>query len=219
MGDPTAYVENRVTLDKAAVAALEAGFRGQIVGPEDADYDRHRKIWNGSFDRRSAVIARCAGVADVISAVRLGRMSGLPVAVRSGGHSFPGLSIADDALVIDLGPVKSVRVDPEARTARVQTGVLARPGTRQVVGRLPYPALNGCERWKRLCARSESSWSNSSSSTTFTTPATASVRRTAVVIAGHAFLQNLRRGHYELGVDARPAQRLAAAFAELATAI
>ena len=124
MGDPMAYVENRVTLDKAAFAGLEAGFRGQIVGPEDADYDRHRKIWNGSFDRRPAVIARCAGVSDVISAVRFGRTSGLPVAVRSGGHSFPGLSIADDALVIDLGPLKGVRVDPEARTARVQAGVL-----------------------------------------------------------------------------------------------
>ena len=101
-----------------------AAFRGQVVGPADADYDAHRKIWNGSFDRNPAVIVRCAGVADVIAAVRFGRESGLPVAVRSGGHSFPGYSVADDALMIDLSPMKGVRVDPERRTARVQAGVL-----------------------------------------------------------------------------------------------
>jgi FAD/FMN-containing dehydrogenase len=81
-------------------------------------------VWNGSIDRRPALIARCAGVADVIACVRLCREHGLPVAVRSGGHSFPGLSVADDAFVIDLGPMKGVRVDPDARTARVQAGVL-----------------------------------------------------------------------------------------------
>ena len=84
----------------------------------------HRKIWNGSFDKHPALIARCAGVSDVIAAVKLGQESGLPVAVRSGGHSFPGLSVADDALMIDLSPMKGVRVDPEQRTARVQAGVL-----------------------------------------------------------------------------------------------
>ena len=102
----------------------EAAFRGEIVGPADPAYDVHRKIWNGSFDRHPAVIARCAGVSDVIAAVKFGHESGLPVAVRSGGHSFPGLSVADDALMIDLSPMKGVRVDPEKRTARVQAGVL-----------------------------------------------------------------------------------------------
>jgi FAD/FMN-containing dehydrogenase len=101
----------------------EAAFRGQVVRPGDPDYDLHRKIWNGSFDKHPAVIVRCAGVSDVIAAVKLGRATGLPVAVRSGGHSFPGLSVADDALMIDLSPMKGVRVDPEKRTARVQAGV------------------------------------------------------------------------------------------------
>src|SRR5439155_21025832 len=73
---------------------------------------------------RPALIAGCAGVADVIAAVKFGRRTGLPVAVRGGGHSFPGLSVADDALLIDLAPMKGVRVDPAARTARVQAGVL-----------------------------------------------------------------------------------------------
>ena len=115
---------------KLAVATVapheldSAAFRGEVLGPADAAYDVHRRIWNGSFDRRPAAIVRCAGVADVIAAVKFGRASGLPVAVRSGGHSFPGYSVADDALMIDLSPMKGVRVDPERRTARVQAGVL-----------------------------------------------------------------------------------------------
>src|SRR6478735_11176100 len=102
----------------------EAPFRGSVVRPGTPEYDVHRKIWNGSFDKHPALIIRCAGVSDVINAVKFGQESGLPVAVRSGGHSFPGLSVADDALMIDLQPMKGVRVDPEKRTARVQAGVL-----------------------------------------------------------------------------------------------
>ena len=109
------------------VDALEldaAAFRGEIVGPADPGFDEHRRIWNGSIDRRPAAIARCAGVADVITAVKAARASGIPVAIRSGGHSFPGYSVADDALMIDLSPMKGVRVDPEQRIARAQAGVL-----------------------------------------------------------------------------------------------
>jgi FAD binding domain/Berberine and berberine like len=102
----------------------DAAFRGQVLGPSDAAYDEHRRIWNGSFDRRPAAIVRCAGVADVVTALAAAQASGLPVAIRSGGHSFPGLSVADGALMIDLSPMKGVRVDPERRTARVQAGVL-----------------------------------------------------------------------------------------------
>jgi FAD/FMN-containing dehydrogenase len=120
---PMAVAEG-VMLDEAALAELEGTFRGDIVPTTHSSYDEHRKIWNGSIDRHPALIARCAGVADVISAVKFGRNTGLPVAVRSGGHSFPGLSVADDALMIDLSPMKGVRVDPEKRTARVQAGVL-----------------------------------------------------------------------------------------------
>jgi FAD/FMN-containing dehydrogenase len=119
----TAIAEG-LTLEETAVAELQAGFRGQIVGRDDPTYEEHRKIWNGSIDRRPALIARCAGVADVISAVKFARKHGLPVAVRSGGHSFPGLSVADDSFMIDLSPMKGVRVDPQERTARVQAGVL-----------------------------------------------------------------------------------------------
>src|SRR5881397_3176710 len=102
----------------------DAAFRGSVLRGGDPDYDVQRRIWNGSIDKRPAVIIRCAGVSDVIAAVRFGRESGLPVAVRSGGHSFPGLSVADDALMIDLSPMKGVRVDPDKMTVRVQAGVL-----------------------------------------------------------------------------------------------
>src|SRR6059036_3325146 len=102
----------------------DAAFRESVLRGGDPDYDVHRKIWNGSFDKHPAVIVRCAGVADVIAAVKLGRASGLPVTVRSGGHSFPGFSVADDSMMIDLSPMKGVRIDPQKRTARVQAGVL-----------------------------------------------------------------------------------------------
>src|SRR5437868_405674 len=119
----TAIAEG-LTLEETAVAELAAGLRGELVGRDHPAYDEHRKIWNGSIDRRPALIARCAGVADVISAVKFARKHGLPAAIRSGGHSFPGHSIADDVFVIDLGLMKGVRIDPDERTARVQAGVL-----------------------------------------------------------------------------------------------
>src|SRR5919202_4204847 len=117
----TAIAEG-LTLEETALAELQARFRGQIVGRDDPTYEEHRKIWNGSIDRRPALIARCAGVADVMASVRFGRKHGLPVAVRSGGHSFPRPSVAGGAFLIDLGLMKGVRVDPDARTARVQAG-------------------------------------------------------------------------------------------------
>jgi hypothetical protein len=117
-------IASSIELDPAAVNELERSFRGQILRPVDPSYDEHRRVWNGSISRFPAVVARCAGVADVRAAVRFARQTGLPVAVRSGGHSFPGLSVCDDGIVIDLGSMKGIRVDPEARTARVQAGAL-----------------------------------------------------------------------------------------------
>jgi FAD/FMN-containing dehydrogenase len=106
------------------LTALAERFRGEILIPGSPGYEEHRRVWNGSIDRRPAVIARCAGVADVLTAVGFARESGLTVAVRSGGHSFPGLSTCDDGLVIDLSPMRGVRVSPDRRTVRAQAGVL-----------------------------------------------------------------------------------------------
>jgi len=111
-------------VDLAALADLERSFHGQIVRQGDAQYEAVRAIWNGSIDRFPALIARCADVADVVAAVRFGRRTGVLTAVRSGGHSFPGLSSCDGGIVIDLSLMKAIRVDPEARTVRAQAGVL-----------------------------------------------------------------------------------------------
>src|SRR5437867_10942072 len=115
-------IADRTGIDRAAVDELQASFRGEVVGPADAGYDEHRKVWNGSIDRRPGLIARCAGVADVRTAVRFARERELLAAVRGGGHSFPGLSVCDGGLLIDLGLMKGVRVDPDVGTVRVQAG-------------------------------------------------------------------------------------------------
>jgi FAD/FMN-containing dehydrogenase len=103
--------------------ALRDGFSGQLLGPAQPGYDEARRVFNAMIDRRPALIARCASTADVVAAVHAAREHGLAVAVRGGGHSFSGLSTCDDGLLIDLGGLKSVAVDPRARTARAGGGV------------------------------------------------------------------------------------------------
>jgi FAD/FMN-containing dehydrogenase len=106
----------------AAVEQFKGGLRGKLLRPVDDAYDEARKVWNGMFDRRPALIARCAGTADVITAVNFARDQGLQVAVRGGGHSMPGHSVCDGGLVIDLSPMKGIRVDPANRAVRAQAG-------------------------------------------------------------------------------------------------
>jgi FAD/FMN-containing dehydrogenase len=106
------------------IQALGDDFRGELVHPGEPSYDELRSVWNGSIDRRPALIARCTGVADIRSALRYARRTGLPVAVRGGGHSFPGHSTCDGGVVLDLSPLKGIRVDPVRRTARAQAGAL-----------------------------------------------------------------------------------------------
>jgi FAD/FMN-containing dehydrogenase len=123
MPDRRVFTATGACIEESAVEAFKAGLRGQLLRPGDDAYDEARKLWNGMFDRRPALIARCAGTADVMSAVNFARDNGLQVAVRGGGHSFPGHSVCDGGLVIDLSPMKAIRVDPAARTARAQPGV------------------------------------------------------------------------------------------------
>ena len=88
-------IATEIKLDEAALRELEGAFRGELIQPGNSAFDEHRKVWNGSIDRSPALIGRCTGVADVIAAVRFAKDTGLPVAVRGGGHSFPGLSVCD----------------------------------------------------------------------------------------------------------------------------
>jgi hypothetical protein len=101
-------------------------FQGQLIGPDDAAYEDARAVYNAMIDRRPALIARCAGAADVARAIRFARAHGLVVAVRGGGHNGAGLGTCDDGVVIDLSRLKDIRVDPAARTVRVGGGCLWR---------------------------------------------------------------------------------------------
>jgi len=117
-------IADAAELDSRGIDDLATSFGGALICPGDETYDEQRRIWNASIDRRPALIARCAGVADVIRAARFARRHGQLVAVRSGRHSYPGLGVCDGGMVIDLGQMKGIRVNPEAGTARAQAGVL-----------------------------------------------------------------------------------------------
>ncbi|WP_254524999.1 FAD-binding oxidoreductase [Natrinema caseinilyticum] len=109
--------------DDPVVEAFEAATRGPVVHPAAGDeYDAARAIYNGMIDKEPRVIVRCTDVADVIAAVTLGREHGLETAIRSGGHNGAGHALVDDGLVIDLSGMDGVRVDPDAKTVRVEPG-------------------------------------------------------------------------------------------------
>lgn len=110
------------TLEKSMSETLQSNLRGILLTPNDEGYDEVRQLYNGMIQRYPAMIARCVDVADVIQCVNFARENGLTLAVRGGGHNGAGLGMVDDGLVIDLSLMKSVRVDPAARTVRVDGG-------------------------------------------------------------------------------------------------
>ena len=111
-----------VTLEDTVVQELASQLRGTLIRRGDAGYEQARAVYNGMIDRHPALIARCVDVADVIAAVNFARDHQLTLAVRGGGHNGPGLGTCDDGLVIDLSEMKGIRVDPAARTVRVEGG-------------------------------------------------------------------------------------------------
>jgi FAD/FMN-containing dehydrogenase len=110
-------------VSEQTVQALKGRVRGAVLTAGEDGYDAARSIWNGMIDRRPGVIVRCAGAADVRTAVDFARAAGAVLAVRGGGHNIAGSAVCDGGVMIDLSPMKSVRVDPLARTARVEPGV------------------------------------------------------------------------------------------------
>ena len=108
--------------DSVGIAELKTGLRGAVIERGDPDYEEARALYNAMIDKRPRVIARCVDAADVITAVTYGRDSGLPIAIRGGGHNGPGLGSVNDGLVIDLSTMKGVRVDPATRVVRVEPG-------------------------------------------------------------------------------------------------
>ena len=107
-----------------AVSPLGEGFKGEAISAGDPGYDDARAVWSRSIDKRPALIVRPTGAADVIDAVNYARAKGLPLAVRCGGHSMAGNGTVDGGVLVDLASLKGVHVDPAARTARVNGGVL-----------------------------------------------------------------------------------------------
>ncbi len=114
---------NRKNVPAEAIESLRTSLRGSLCLPGEPGYDAARTIWNAMIDRRPAAIVRAAGAADVIRAVSVAREHDLLLAVRGGGHNIAGNAVCDGGLMIDLSPMKSVRIDPVARTARVEPGV------------------------------------------------------------------------------------------------
>ena len=111
------------SLSQADLLRLCELISGGVTSPADADYERHRRVWNGLVDRFPAAIAHCATHTDVITALSFARDHGLPVAVRGGGHSVAGHSTCDGGIVVDLSPMKEIVVDPDQRTAKAGGGV------------------------------------------------------------------------------------------------
>jgi FAD/FMN-containing dehydrogenase len=110
-------------IEAAALAAFEGGFRGDLLRPGAPGYDDARRVWNGMIDKRPALIARCVGPADVVSAVNFARDHDLLVSVRGGGHNITGNAVCERGLMIDLSRMKGIRVDPVRRTARAEAGL------------------------------------------------------------------------------------------------
>jgi FAD/FMN-containing dehydrogenase len=119
----TTLTGGETALPAAAVEEFKKSLRGQLIAPGDDGYEGVRKIHNGMIDRHPALIVRCAGVADVITAVHFARDHHLLVAVRGGGHGVPGFAVCDGGLMVDLSGMQSVRVDPARQTARAEGGV------------------------------------------------------------------------------------------------
>jgi len=110
-------------LDDATIQEFAAGLRGRMLRPGDEGYDLARRHYNALIDKHPALVVQCAGVADVLDAVHFARTHDIPVAVRGGGHNVAGRALVDGGMVIDLSPMKGIRVDPGRRTIRAEGGV------------------------------------------------------------------------------------------------
>ena len=109
-------------LSSSTIDRFTAGLAGNVIHPGDPTYDDARLSWNRRFDPRPSAIVRAANAADVAATVRLARDMDLPLTIRSGGHSLAGHSSMDDAILLDLGDLRSMHIDPEARLAQAGPG-------------------------------------------------------------------------------------------------
>jgi len=111
-----------MTLTTPATSGLRTAIQGRVLTPDDLDYAEARRVWNGMIDKRPALIVRAAGPGDVAPTIAFARETGLPLAIRGGGHNVAGNGSVNDGIVLDLGGLKTVEVDPDARLVRVGAG-------------------------------------------------------------------------------------------------
>ncbi len=111
-------------LDPSAIAALRSRLRGPLLLPGDPGYDDARSLWNAMIERRPALVVRCLGVGDVVTAVEFVREHGLALTIKGGGHNISGLAVGEGAVMLDMSQMRGVRVDPTARLAWAQAGCL-----------------------------------------------------------------------------------------------
>jgi FAD/FMN-containing dehydrogenase len=114
--------------------AVRESFTGELIGPADPAYERARRVHNGLIDKRPALIARCRTVPDVVDAVNIGREQPAEISVCGGGHGVAGLAVTDGGLMIDLAPMKGIRVNPAKRTVWAQGGVTGKEFNRAAAG-------------------------------------------------------------------------------------
>src|SRR5262245_44714967 len=110
-------------IDEVRLESLASSFEGELIRGTEGGYDDARKVFNGMIDLHPALIARCGETGDIAQALAFARASDLEVSVRGGGHGVAGRAVTDGGVMIDLSPMKSIHVDPEARTVRGQGGV------------------------------------------------------------------------------------------------
>jgi FAD/FMN-containing dehydrogenase len=110
-------------LDESSIPVIRGRFTGDLLEPGDDGYDEARTVFNAMIDRSPRLIVRCSGAADVVAGVLLARETGLPLAVKGGGHGVNGHAVCDDGIMLDLSPMKRISVDPSAKTAIAEAGV------------------------------------------------------------------------------------------------
>ncbi len=111
-----------MTIDAGSIARLRAAIRGRVLTADEGDYDEARRVWNGMIDKRPVVIVQAAGGADVGPTIALARETGLPLAIRGGGHNVAGNGTVDDGILLDLGRLNAVEIDPDARLVHIEAG-------------------------------------------------------------------------------------------------
>lgn len=115
---------DRAPIEADKIMELKTGFRGQVLTAHDHGYETARKIWNGMFDRKPAMITRCIGTSDVIKALNFARENNIELSVKGGGHNSAGTAVSDNGIMIDLSRMRRVTVNEREKTARVDGGCL-----------------------------------------------------------------------------------------------